>query len=122
MKKPISRGGMFYGATSYIFRRAAWLRNNMTPAEKLLWEQLRKKQLGVRFKAQHPMGRYIADFYCHQAKLVVEIDGPIHNYQKGEDKHRADDIKKDGITVLRFRNEEVIEDMEGVLERIREYL
>lgn len=122
MKKPISRGGMFYGATSYIFRRAAWLRNNMTPAEKLLWEQLRKKQLGVRFKAQHPMGRYIVDFYCHQAGLVVEIDGPIHNYQKEEDQHRTDDMKKDGITLLRFKNEEVFENIEGVLKRIRDNL
>jgi cyclase len=122
MKKPVPRGDMFYGATPYIFRRAAWLRYNMTPAEKLLWEKLRKKQLGVRFKAQHPMGRYIVDFYCHQAGLVVEIDGPIHNYQKEEDQHRTDDMKKDGITLLRFKNEEVFENIEGVLKRIRDNL
>ncbi len=113
---------MFYGANPNIFRRAAWLRYNMTPAEKLLWEKLRKKQLGVRFKAQHPMGRYIVDFYCHQAGLVVEIDGPIHNYQKEEDQHRTDDMKKDGITLLRFKNDEVFENIEGVLERIRDNL
>ena len=122
MKKPIPERSMFYGATPSIFKRAARLRNNMTPAEKLMWEKLRKSQLGVRFKAQHPMGRYIVDFYCHQARLVVEIDGPIHNYHKEEDQQRIDDIKKDGVTVLRIRNEEVFENLEGVLEKIKRFL
>ena len=122
MKKPIPERSMFYGATPSIFKRAARLRSNMTPAEKLMWEKLRKSQLGVRFKAQHPMGRYIVDFYCHQARLVVEIDGLIHNYQKEEDQQRIDDIKKDGVTVLRIRNEEVFENLEGVLEKIKRFL
>ena len=76
MKKPVPERTMFYGATSAIFKRAARLRGNMTPTEKLLWDKLSKKQLGVRFKAQHPLGCYIADFYYHKARLVVEIDGP----------------------------------------------
>ncbi|MFO7882070.1 MAG: DUF559 domain-containing protein [Kosmotogaceae bacterium] len=92
---------MFYNATPTVFENARLLRRNMTEAEKLLWERLCKKQLGVRFKAQHPIERFIADFYCHKAKLVVELDGEIHNYQKEYDIGREGEMEKYDITVIR---------------------
>jgi cyclase len=113
---------MFYNARPIIFERAKRLRKNMTEAEKLLWERLRNKQLGVRFKPQHPIGHFIADFYCHQAKLVVELDGEIHNKQKQYDIGREGEMEEYGIRVLRFKNHEVLEDLEGVVGRIKESL
>ena len=94
----------------------------MTETEKLLWKKLRNKQLGVRFKSQHPLGRFIADFYCHQAKLVVEIDGEIHDGQKEYDIGRSAEMEEYGIRVLRFRNHEMFEDLEEVVEKIKEML
>ena len=73
------RKDMFYNAGPEIFRRAKELRDNMTSAEKHLWNYLNNKKLdSFRFKAQHPIGNFIADFYCHRKKLVIEIDGEIH--------------------------------------------
>ncbi|MDZ7935995.1 MAG: DUF559 domain-containing protein [Emticicia sp.] len=69
---------MFYGAGNIVFNNAAQLRANPTPMEEYLWNFLSKSQLGVRFKRQQPIGNYIADFYCHLAKLVIEVDGSIH--------------------------------------------
>ena len=70
---------MFYGATPLIFERANQLRKHQTESEKLLWEILKnKRMLGLRFKRQHPIDKYIADFYCHSLKLVIEVDGKIH--------------------------------------------
>ncbi|MND89107.1 endonuclease domain-containing protein [Solitalea canadensis] len=63
---------MFFGAGPLIFERAKYLREHMTIAEKIIWEKISKKQLGVKFRRQHPIANYIADFYCHSAKLVVE--------------------------------------------------
>src|SRR6056297_1829909 len=122
MKKQTIERTMFYNAKPQIFQKAEELRKNMTEAEKLLWERLRKKQLGVRFKAQHPIERFIADFYCHSTKLVIELDGEIHNKQKEYDIGRQAEMEKYDITVIRFKNNEVIEDIEGVVETIREYL
>ena len=87
----------------------------MTVTEKLLWEKLRNKQLGVRFKPQHPIGRFIVDFYCHQSKLVVEVDGEIHNKQKQYDIGREGEMEEYGIRVVRFQNYEVLEDKRNVV-------
>ena len=122
MKKRSIERLMFYNAKPGIFKKAEELRNNMTEAENLLWERLRKKQLGVRFKAQHPIEQFIADFYCHSAKLVIELDGEIHNHQKEYDIGREAEMEKYGIRIIRFKNHEVFEDIEGVVERIRDYL
>ena len=70
---------MFFGASAPIFRNAEALRYSMTAAEELLWGHLKGQQLGVKFRRQHPLGIYIADFYCHKHKLVIELDGSIHN-------------------------------------------
>lgn len=70
---------MFFGASPKIFQRATELRKNMTEAERILWSALRRKQLsGKRFRRQHPIETFIVDFYCHEARLVIEVDGGIH--------------------------------------------
>ncbi|MDX1636377.1 MAG: endonuclease domain-containing protein [Balneolaceae bacterium] len=107
------------------------LRKNPTPAERRLWKYLRKRQLdGHRFLRQKPIiykqrNRkkffFIADFYCAEQNLVIELDGAYHKRQKSYDKNRDLVIKKLGLTVLRFKNEE-LENMETVLEKIRSHL
>ena len=106
---------MFYNAKPTIFERAKLLRANMTDAELKLWSYLRNNKLGVRFKAQHPIDLFIADFYCHQVKLVVEVDGSIHNLQTDYDEGRTEEIERFGIVVIRFANDEVIHHIDKVL-------
>jgi len=113
---------MFYGANRTIFQNAEVLRKDMTIAEKKLWERLNKSQLGVRFKAQHPIDIFIADFYCHKFKLVVEIDGGIHETQKEYDEGRTAELEKWGLTIIRFTNEEVMNNIEKVMEIIKSQL
>lgn len=101
---------MFYNAKPIIFERAKAMRENMTQAEKNVWELLKSnKMLGFRFKPQHPIDIFIADFYCHQLKLVIEIDGGIHRSsdQKEYDIGREAELDRFGIRVVRFTNEEV---------------
>jgi len=112
---------MYYGAAANVFKKASWLRHNETEAEKKLWQRLYKSQLhGFRFKRQHPIGYNIADFYCHKAKLVIEIDGNSHNAreQKLHDKIRTDEFEAIGLNVIRFTNEEVLMHMDEVVKRI----
>ena len=109
---------MFYGARANTYANARSLWKNMTAAELILWERLRKNRLGVRFKAQHPLDIYIADFYCHRHKLVVEIDGESHKYQREYDENRTAEMKRLGLTVIRFTNEEVCHDIENVVNKI----
>ena len=110
---------MFFGAYPEIFAFAKWLRNNMTPAEKRLWEELRQNKLGVRFKPQHPMQFYIADFYCYQLKLVIEVDGAIHDFNKEKDLERTSALEEMGNVVIRFTNDEVMKNLEFVLNQIK---
>jgi very-short-patch-repair endonuclease len=99
--------------------RARELRERQTPSEKILWECLRDRRLlDAKFRRQHNVGPYIADFYCHTARLVVELDGGIHLTQQVEDENRNEWMRSQGITVLRFPNEAVQENIEGVLEAI----
>ena len=113
---------MFYGAKRGIFQNACLLRKNMTLSEKFLWERLNKNQLGVRFKAQHPIDIFIADFYCHQYKLVVEVDGQIHEAQQDYDEGRTAELEKWGLTVIRFTNEEVMNMIDWVVDEIKQRL
>jgi len=100
--------------------RARELRANQTDAELALWQRLRKKQLeGFRFRRQVPIGPFIADFVCHSEKLVIEVDGGQHAENKSYDDHRTARIKEDGYRVLRFWNNEVLENPDGVLEVVR---
>ena len=124
MKKPRERS-MFYEANTKTFRNARLLRASETPAEKLLWTYLCKKQLsGFRFKRQHPVSNYVADFYCHRAKLVIEIDETYHNsrQQKLYDKIRNEDMRALGLHVLRFSTNEIVQDIEGVISLINQTL
>ena len=109
-----------YGASPEIIVRAKTLRKIMTNAEKLLWTALKDKQLdGFKFRRQHPIWIFVADFYCHQAKLIVELDGAIHQQTKAKDLNRTAELKNFGIKVIRFANEEVLEDLNHVLSQIR---
>ncbi len=97
------------------------LRKCSTPAEKLLWQRVRNRQLGqLRFVRQHPIGRYIADFYCHERRLVIELEGSAHDRseQKSYDEVRFRELDARGLRVLRIKNGEVIRDMESVLKKI----
>ncbi|NEN91607.1 MAG: endonuclease domain-containing protein [Okeania sp. SIO3H1] len=108
------------GTTPEIEQAARNLRKNLTPAETLLWEALRNKQLeGLRFRCQHPVGNFILDFYCPSCKLVVELDGEIHTHQTDYDDDRTAKLVEYGYKVLRFRNEQVIDDLPKVLAEIR---
>ena len=97
------------------------LRRNMTDAEKLLWSKIRGKQLkGLQFYRQKIIGNYIADFYCPKTRLVIEIDGGQHYSSEGKEKDRVRDeyMTRAGITVLRFSDIEVLENLESVLEKL----
>ncbi|HSH19337.1 MAG TPA: endonuclease domain-containing protein [Draconibacterium sp.] len=112
---------MFYNAKPHIFEKAKALRNNMTDAELILWEKLKGKQiLGLRFRAQHPIDIFIADFYCHPIKLVIEVDGGIHKTigQREYDIGRTAELNYWEIEVIRFTNEEIKEDINQVIKRI----
>lgn len=116
---------MFYGASPKIFENANVLRANMTEAENILWNRLRKNQLnGYKFRRQHPIDTFIADFYCHAGQLVVEIDGKIHQDKtiKEYDEGRTYEIEHLGIKVIRFSNEEIKNNIEKVIERIKSFL
>ena len=106
-------------APENIRARARELRQRMTPAEKALWQHLRNRQLhGLKFRRQHPVDRFIVDFYCAAKHLVVEVDGDIHEEQSEQDAARDAFLQERGYRVLRFRNEEVLNDIKAVLERI----
>jgi len=88
----------------------------MTPTEKALWQRLRAKRLdGLKFRRQHPLGPFIADFYCAAHRLVVEIDGGIHETQAERDQARTEQFEAYGYRVIRFSNEQVKQDIEAVL-------
>ncbi len=96
------------------------LRATPTDAELRLWSLLRRGELGgFRFRRQHPMGRYVVDFFCAEAKLIIEIDGGQHD---GEDTARQNWLEARGYRVVRFWNNEVLGNTDGVLERILEAL
>ncbi len=116
---------MFYGAGPQLFENAKRLRDNMTAAERVLWEALQKnKASGFRFKPQHPISYFVADFYCHSARLVVELDGSVHDAtdQLEYDTNRTYMLEELGLRVIRFRNEEVLSDINSVLVRIIDQL
>jgi very-short-patch-repair endonuclease len=116
---------MFHGAVPITFKNAKRLREEMTVAEKILWNHLRKRQLNnTRFKRQHPIGLYIVDFYCHAAKLVIEVDGEIHNSDERivYDRLRTHELEALGLKVLRFSNNRVIHEIENVIDEIKNNL
>ena len=110
---------MFYGAKRGIFQNAYALRKNMTPAEAKLWARLNKNQLGVRFKAQHPIDIFIVDFFCFKYRLIVEVDGEIHLSQKEFDEGRTVELERLGLRIIRFTNDVVLNEIDRVVEEIK---
>lgn len=108
---------MHYGASKLIFQKAEELRKFSTHEEEIVWGFLSKIQLGVKFRSQHPIWNYITDFYCHSLKLVVEIDGGIHDRMdvKINDEIRQADIESLGIHILRFNNQEVRHNIQALI-------
>ena len=111
---------MFLGASKIIFENAKELRKNMTPAENILWAHLKTKPKGFKFRRQHPLGSYVADFYCHKLKLVIELDGSIHDNLevKVNDEIRQKLIEEDGLKIIRFKNDEILKHFPGVLKAL----
>ena len=98
---------------------ARQMRHEPTPAEKKLWQYLRNRQLrSAKFRRQHAIDRFIVDFYCAAARLVVEVDGEIHDYQPLEDAIRQEFLEAQGLRVLRFTNDEILETIETALAQI----
>ena len=112
--------GMFNGASPVIFELAKGLRKKMTYSETLLWNYLKAGVLGCKFRSQHPISNYIVDFYCHKVKVVIEVDGNIHDSVdvQRSDVERDQDLNSVGYKVIRFRNEEVLNDINTVMTRI----
>jgi very-short-patch-repair endonuclease len=98
------------------------LRKSLIPQELKLWLYLKNKNLGVKFRRQQGIGPYIADFYCKEKNLVVELDGSRHKTEKEYDKERDNYMESLGIKVLRFWNNEVDKNIEGVLMKIQNYI
>ena len=116
---------MFLGASPEIFKRAIELRKNMTGTEKILWSALRRKQLsGKRFRRQHPIETFIIDFYCHEARLVIEVDGGIHleKEHKEYDSGRSNELEQLGLKIIRFTNEQIKNNLNEALREIEKHL
>lgn len=102
-----------------MLRRARELRQSMTPAEVILWKQLRDRRFNrFKFRRQRPIGPFIVDFFCRSALLIVELDGDSHAGKEDADKQRQDELEKCGYKMLRFWNPEVYDELESVLDTI----
>jgi|SRR5215213_3636952 len=102
-------------------QRARELREQQTPAEEFLWERLRARRfLDLKFRRQFPVETFITDFFCYEAKLVVEVDGEVHEepHQKAHDKNRDMFLQSLGYKILRFSNQQVLESVDSVLQAI----
>ena len=115
---------MVYDADPIIFELAKKLRNNVTHTEMILWGRLKEHFPKLKFRRQHPISLYIADFYCHSQKLIIEIDGSIHDLEdvKTNDAVRQKDLQELGLTVLRFTTNEVTNHIESTLQEIEKSL
>ena len=99
--------------------KARYLRREETKVEKILWKELRNRKLGVKFRRQHPVGKFILDFYASEIKLGIELDGSSHK-ESLDDKFRTEYLKSQGIKIIRFWNSEVERNLGKVLEKIKE--
>ena len=115
------RNDFYYGASKELITMAKEFRKNMTKAEKVLWDALRNHRFSaLKFRRQHPIKWFIADFYSHEIKLIIEVDGGIHNStsQTEHDASRTSEIETLGINVIRFSNEDILNNLEFVLHQI----
>jgi very-short-patch-repair endonuclease len=109
--------------TKHGYRNAIRLRNDLTLAEKHLWNYLKLKQIdGVRFRRQHAIGQYVVDFCSVKTKLVIELDGSQHIDQEDYDHERTQFLRSKGFRVIRFWNNDVISNINGVMQVIEEEL
>ncbi len=100
-------------------RNVKLLRKHSTPEEEILWENIRNKKLkGLKFRRQHAIGRFIVDFYCHRLKLIIEIDGGIHKQNISHDQYRERILRDMGYHMIRFRNDDVVNSLDRVLQKI----
>jgi very-short-patch-repair endonuclease len=116
---------MYLGASQDLRLMAKNLRNHQTDSEKKLWEFLRNKKFkGLKFRRQHAILNYIADFYCVQYQLVIEVDGGIHNRPDiiQKDNNRTIELQRSGIKVLRFTDDQIMDNIESVLTEIENYI
>jgi len=112
---------MFYGASRIIFQNAKRLRNHVTDAERIFWQKLKEAFPLLHFRRQHPMSEYVADFYCHKLKLVIEIDGSIHELDSviQRDQEKESYFVSVGLKVLRFTNDDIKHRADACIEEIR---
>ena len=110
---------LHYQNDPHFVERRRSLRSDPTKAEYVLWQELRAKKLGVVFRRQFSIGQFIVDFYCHTFRLIIELDGPIHEQQKEYDRERQIWLEKEGYSVLRFKNDDVLFEREKVLVKIQ---
>ena len=115
---------MFGGAGKVIFRNAGLLRKTPTHAEEILWNFLKTKPYNLKFRRQHAFQLFVLDFYCHKLKLVIEVDGSIHNKDevKQKDKEREEQLGNSGLTVIRFTNDDIINHQDNVIEELKNLL
>jgi very-short-patch-repair endonuclease len=105
--------------TEEKLQRSRELRQEMTPAEKILWNELRGNKLEAHFRRQQVIAGFIVDFYCHAAGLIVELDGGVHDKQIEEDAQRDKVLKEMGLRIVRIRNDEIVRDLSAVFGKIR---
>lgn len=111
--------GRVRGTTPGVEEAARQLRRRETPAERVLWQALRRNRLrGLAFRRQHPLGPFVVDFYCPARRLVVELDGEVHDDQAEQDEARTERLIAFDYRVIRFRNDEVLADLHAVLAAI----
>jgi len=116
---------MYYGAKPSIFKLARELRKNETEAEKILWPRINKNQvLGFRFRRQHPINKFIADFFCVELKLVIEIDGSVHDITEyhEHDLGRTEVFNDFNITVIRFTNDQILNEIDNSVEQLEKMI
>jgi len=113
---------MFFGAKPDIFEKATILRENLTDAERFLWEKLKDRSLFKhKFRRQHPIDIFIVDFYCHQVRLIIEVDGGYHLNleQKEYDIGRSAELENWELKIIRFTNNEIFTNIDAVVKRIQ---
>jgi len=118
MRYIFSDSKTWYNLKSYVRKN----RNNPTNAEKIIWENVRKNQLGYRFRRQHAVYHFIVDFICIEKKLIIEIDGVSHENKKDDDDEREKILTEMGFKVIRFSNDEVLGNCNKVIKRIKDIL
>ena len=114
-----SSSGRIRGTLPVVEASAREMRHRPTPAERVLWDMLRTAPVGgLKWRRQHPVGRFVLDFCCPQLRLVVELDGEVHAYQASYDEDRTDHLARHGYHVIRFANRDVFDHPDAVLATI----